>query len=82
MTHRYRSPRDDSRSREQLLRLARGKPRFGYRRTHILLGREGVVVNHKRVQRVYRKLGLSVRRTKRKRLMRVPRPRPIPIALN
>jgi putative transposase len=81
-THRYSSCRDDSWLREQLLRLAREKPRFGYRRIHLLLGREGVVVNHKRVQRVYRELGLSVKRTKRKRLIRVVRPRPLLSAPN
>jgi putative transposase len=57
-THRYQSQRDDNQLREQLLRLAREKPRFGYRRPHILLEREGAAVNHKRVQRVYRELGL------------------------
>jgi putative transposase len=68
--------------REQLLRLAREKPRFGYRRIHLLLGREGVMVNHKKVQRVYRELGLTVKRTKRKRLVRVLRPRPLLTAPN
>ena len=81
-THRYSSRRDDSWLREQLLRLAREKPRFGYRRIHLLLGREGVVVNHKKVQRVYRELGLSVKRTKRKRLVRVLHPRPLLTAPN
>ena len=38
------------------------RPRFGYRRLHILLEREGLVVNHKRVHRVYREAGLQVRR--------------------
>jgi putative transposase len=81
-THRYCSRRDDSQLREHLLRLAREKPRFGYRRIHILLGREGVMVNHKKVQRVYRELGLSVKRTRRKRLVRVLHPRPVLTAPN
>jgi hypothetical protein len=34
-------------------------------------------VNHKQVWRVYRDLGLSVRRTRRKRLERVLRPTPV-----
>ena len=55
-THRYQSRRDDSELREQLLHWAREKPRFGYRRLHIMLEREGTVVNHKRVQRVYHEL--------------------------
>jgi putative transposase len=82
MTHRYQSRRDDSQLREQLLRLAREKPRFGYRRLHILLRREGTTINHKRVQRVYRELGLSVKRTRRKRLMRMLRPQPVLSAPN
>ena len=54
------------------------RARFGYRRLHILLEREGVVVNHKRVHRIYRTAGLQVRRRRRKRLTRaerVPLPR-------
>jgi putative transposase len=49
---------------------AAARPRFGYRRLHILLEREGLVVNHKRVHRVYRAAGLQVRRRRRKRLTR------------
>lgn len=48
-TFRYESRRDDHELGEQVLRWAREKPRFGYRRIHILLRREGVVINHKRV---------------------------------
>ena len=81
-THRYQSRRDDSGLREQLLRLAREKPRFGYRRLQILLRREGTLVNHKRTQRVYRELGLSVKRTRRKKLMRMQRPQPVLSAPN
>jgi putative transposase len=44
---RYQSRRDDSWLRNRLLELAREKPRFGYRRLHVLLGREAIVVNHK-----------------------------------
>jgi len=73
---RYRSCRDDSDLRERLLELAREKPRYGYRRLHVLLRRDAIAVNHKKVQRVYRELGLTVKRTRRKRLERVLRPRP------
>ena len=45
------------------------KPRFGYRRLWVMLTTEERV-NHKRVWRVYRDLGLSVKRTRRKRLQR------------
>jgi transposase InsO family protein len=71
--YRHRSCRDDSWLRERLLELAREKPRFGYRRLHVLLRREAVVVNHKRVQRVYSELGLAVKRNRRKRRKRLQR---------
>ena len=35
------------------------RARFGYRRLHILLEREGSIVNHKRVHRIYRAAGLA-----------------------
>ena len=84
MSYRYQSGRDDSALRERLVALAREKPRYGYRRLHVLLKRHepNERVNHKRVWRVYRDLGLSVRRTRRKRLERVLRPRPILTAPN
>jgi putative transposase len=49
----------------------RYKPHFGYHRLHVLLGREGEHVNHKRVHRIYREAGLSLRRKERKHCMRV-----------
>jgi putative transposase len=60
-------------NRELLERLqahAAARPRYGYRRLHTLVAREGIVANHKRVQRVYREAGLQVRRRRRKRLTR------------
>ena len=53
---RYQSRRDDSMLRERLMELAREKPRFGYRRLHVLPRRDAIEVNHKKVQRVYREL--------------------------
>ena len=65
--------------RERLLELARERPRYGYRRLHVLLRREGYEVNHKQVHRLYRSEGLMVRRRRRKRVAagnRVPLPTP------
>ena len=53
--------------RSQLRLLAGANPRFGYRRLHALLIRQGYQVNHKRVQRLCRDEGLRVRIQKRKR---------------
>ena len=58
---------------DRLQAHATARPRFGYRRLHILLAREGVVVNHKRVHRLYCAAGLQVRRRRRKRLTRAER---------
>ena len=71
-TLRYR-PRvraDEQPLRQRLHELAAVRPRFGYRRLHVLLRREGVIVNHKRVERLYREEGLAVRRRTRKRVAR------------
>jgi putative transposase len=48
--------------------LAGERKRFGYQRLHLLLRREGLQVNHKRVLRLYREEGLALRRRKRRRL--------------
>jgi putative transposase len=62
-TYRYRSRRaDDSTIRERLRELAAQRRRFGYRRLHILLAREGIRLNHKRLFRIYREERLTVRR--------------------
>ena len=72
---RYRSnPEKDHKLKERLRHLAAEKPRYGYRRLCVLLGREGEKVNHKRVFRVYRAARLSVKRRKRKSLVRVGQP--------
>lgn len=60
---RYRGHRpDDGSLRSRLRELAAVRRRFGYRRLHILLRREGVMVNHKKLRRLYREERLQVRR--------------------
>jgi transposase InsO family protein len=60
---RYRSRRPpDEALRSRLRELAAERRRFGYRRLHVLLRREGLVLNRKRTQRLYREEGLTVRR--------------------
>ena len=78
MTVRYRCRRlDDPRLRERLLALARERRRFGYRRLLIFLRREGFVVNHKRLFRIYREERLMVRkRGGRKRALGTRTPMP------
>ena len=68
---RYRSCRpDDADLRGRLRELAGERRRFGYRRLHILLRREGRRVNRKKVQRLYCEEGLTVRRRRRRRRKR------------
>jgi transposase InsO family protein len=65
---RYRSCRDgDEDLRARLRELAGQRRRFGYRRLHILLRRDGVTINRKKTQRIYREEGLTVRRRKGRR---------------
>ena len=65
---RYRSIRDnDADLRERLRELANQRRRFGYRRLHILLRREGVMINRKKTQRLYKEEGLAVRRRRSRR---------------
>jgi len=73
-TYRYRSQRSDEPLRTRLVELAREKPRFGYRRLHVLLRRSGERVNHKRLHRIYREAGLMIRRKKRKHCVRAGTP--------
>jgi putative transposase len=56
----------DDDDKERLQQLARERQRFGYRRLTALLRREGRSINHKRVYRLYRELGLAMRRRKRR----------------
>jgi putative transposase len=75
-------PADDA-LRERLKALAEERRRFGYRRLHVLLRREGHAVNKKRVQRLYREERLTVRRRGgRKRAMGTRRPIATPLAAN
>jgi transposase InsO family protein len=64
--------------RGRLRELAQERRRFGYRRLHILLGREGMAMNHEAVPAVSRR-GLSVRkRGGRKRAMGTRSPMMLP----
>jgi putative transposase len=84
MTVRYRSRRaNDSALRERLRLLARERRRFGYRRLLVFLRREGFVVNHKRLFRVYREERLAVRkRGGRKRALGTRAPMVVPTGPN
>lgn len=74
-------PRDDRAVRLRLKELAQDRPRYGYRRLHILLLREGFKLGKDQVHRIYREENLYVRtQPKRRRRvitqLRVPPPTP------
>ena len=58
---------------DRIRELAQERRRFGYRRVHAMLRREGVEVNVKRVYRLYRAADLAVRRRKRRKGLAVER---------
>ena len=62
-TYRYKSVRPgEDKLRQRLHELANERRRFGYRRLHILLKREGWQINHKKLFRIYREERLIVRK--------------------
>ncbi|MBY3026735.1 IS3 family transposase [Rhizobium leguminosarum] len=84
MTVRYETRRDDDHElRERMKALAHERRRFGYRRIHVLLRREGHLVNHKRLFRLYREEKLTVRkRGGRKRAIGTRAPMLVPMVAN
>jgi len=75
--------RGDEVLRERLRELAGERRRFGYRRLGILLDREGLGANHKKVYRIYSEEGLAVKRRRgRKRAIGTRRPMLLPYGPN
>ena len=68
----YRSPlsEDDTILRRRVLEIAHDRRRFGYRRIHLMLLREGFIVNHKKVYRIYNEENLTVKKRGRKKTNR------------
>ena len=60
--------KQDNELREKIRELAHLRKRFGCPRIHLLLRREGLVVNHKHTERIYREEGLSLRKRRRKKM--------------
>lgn len=61
-------PKDDQELVERMKQIAQERPRYGVRRLHILLRREGLVANHKRTERIYKQECLAIRTKKHKKL--------------
>jgi len=83
-TVRYLSRRgDDAELRDAIKRVSRELRRFGCRRIHVMIAREGFEVNHKKVRRIYREEKLQVRRRGgRKRALGTRKPMVLPDSPN
>ncbi|MER9245611.1 IS3 family transposase [Mesorhizobium sp. M0590] len=81
MTVRYETSRPNDRElRERMKAIAQERRRFGYRRLLVMLRREGLVVNHKKLFRLYREEKLAVRRRGgRKRAIGTRAPMVVPL---
>ena len=79
------SPRPcmDTRIVTRMKELAQKKPRYGVRRIHVLLKKEGLVINHKRTERLYKQEGLALRTKLKKKLpITLRAPLPVPSSIN
>jgi len=68
-----RQSAEEMQLQQQIINHAQLRRRFGYRRIHALLRRDGHTINHKRVYRLYHDAGLAVRRRKRRQGVAVER---------
>jgi putative transposase len=79
-TSQYKAmPCEDENLRNRMKELAHTHKRYGSPRLHLLLKREGLVINHKRTERIYREEGLSLRKRRRRKRLSLPRV-PMPAA--
>jgi putative transposase len=66
-------PDQDGELRDKIKEIAHQRRRFGCPRIHLMLRRAGLVINHKRTERIYREEGLSLRKRKRKKTAAIAR---------
>ncbi|MGI9415077.1 MAG: IS3 family transposase, partial [Hyphomicrobiales bacterium] len=70
-SYHYRSRRPDQAGlKKRIKEIAETRVRYGYRRIHVLLRREGWAVNAKRIYRLYKEMGLQLRNKTPKRRVR------------
>lgn len=79
----YRSCKDDSEVESKLQELAEKLPTSGFWKYYGRIRNEGIVWNHKRIRRVYRKMNLNIRRKRKRRVpARVREPLQQPLQMN
>jgi putative transposase len=77
----YVSIKDDISLIERLQKLAVDHPREGFWKCHFRIRNTGEIINHKRVHRVYKMIGLPLRRKHKKRLpARTKEPLEVPVS--
>lgn len=68
--YRKKTKPQDELAKSKIKEIALQRPRFGYRRIHVFLKREGIAINHKKVFKLYSAMGLKVKkRAHRKRAL-------------
>lgn len=80
LSYELRLPAKDAPVIEDMKRLAAQYPRYGYRRIHIFLQRQGHTLGWHRVHRLWRQAGLQLPRRRPRRRIATGRPRPLPAA--
>ena len=78
-TVRRERPPDSAEIRKEMQEIAGNRRRFGYRRIGVLLERKGMIMHHKKLYRIYREEGLSVKRCRGRKRARGTRT-PLPVA--
>jgi len=66
--YKVKEKEDEEAIRKRLKELAQKRRRFGCARLHVLLRREGIMINHKRTERLYKEEGLKLRMRRRKKM--------------
>lgn len=70
-TYHYKSRRPGQAGLERRIKeICETRVRYGYRRVHVLLRRDGWSINQKKTRRIYRELGLQLRNKTPKRRVR------------
>ena len=79
----YKKKKDDTEISDALQKKAEEHPREGFWKAYYRLRNDGNEWNHKRVHRIYKSIGLSIRRKGKKRLpMRIKEPLTVPLYAN
>lgn len=75
----YKSIKDDTALYDKLIALTQTHPRDGFWKCYFRFKNQGEKVNHKRLHRIYKQAGLSLRRkTKKRKITRIKEPLEIP----